>query len=263
MLTPKLALFLLGWSLATGVCQAQDNFEIQVYEWETVPKGMWDLETHLNYTGRGTNTAQGTVAPSAHQFHMAYELTHGLTEHFELAGYLLLAHRAGIDGPLEYAGVRLRPRYSFPKEWGLPLDISISGEVGFPRKAYEENGTTLELRTILEKKVGKYQFDVNPTLARALRGPGTKDGWEFEPAVRLAYEAHKRFTASLEYYGATGPIGNPLPGREQGHQFYPGGDVNFNENLVLNFGVGMAVTDAGNRLVYKVRLGWMFGKKKA
>ncbi len=29
---------------------AQDAFETQVYEYETVPKGMWNLETHLNYT---------------------------------------------------------------------------------------------------------------------------------------------------------------------------------------------------------------------
>ncbi len=29
--------------------RAQDPFEIQVYEYETVPKGMWNLETHINY----------------------------------------------------------------------------------------------------------------------------------------------------------------------------------------------------------------------
>src|SRR5206468_1532307 len=33
---------------------AQDPFEIQVYEYETVPKGEWNLETHLNYIARGT-----------------------------------------------------------------------------------------------------------------------------------------------------------------------------------------------------------------
>src|SRR4030095_13304985 len=30
------------------------QFEIQVYEYETVPKGMWNLETHFNFVARGT-----------------------------------------------------------------------------------------------------------------------------------------------------------------------------------------------------------------
>ena len=35
--------------------QAQDPFEIPVYEYDTVPKGMWNLETRLNYIGSGTS----------------------------------------------------------------------------------------------------------------------------------------------------------------------------------------------------------------
>jgi len=91
----------------------------------------------------------------------------------------VLANRPG--GGFEYAGWRLRPRVSLPKSWHLPVDVSISGEIGFPRQAYEENSVTFELRPILEKKLGRWQFDFNPVLARALRGPGTKDGWESSP----------------------------------------------------------------------------------
>ena len=42
------------------------------------------------------------------------------------------------------------------------------------------------------------------------------------------------------------------------HQFFPGGDFQITENVVFNFGVGFGVTDAGNKLVYKTRLGWLF-----
>ncbi len=42
---------------------------------------------------------------------------------------------------------------------------------------YEENSVTLELRPIIEKKLGRFQIDVNPVVGRALRGPAqTKDG---------------------------------------------------------------------------------------
>src|SRR5215472_2455032 len=128
---------------------AQDAFEIQVYEWMTMPKGRWNLETHLNYTGIGTKKFDGPVAPTNDQFHMTYELTRGITDRFELAGYLILARRVGMDTPLEYAGARIRPRVSLPKDWHLPMDVSISAEFGFPRKQYEENATTFELRSIL------------------------------------------------------------------------------------------------------------------
>jgi len=42
------------------------------------------------------------------------------------------------------------------------------------------------------------------------------------------------------------------------HQFFPGGDFQITDNVVLNFGVGFGVTDAGNKLVYKTRVGWLF-----
>ena len=44
---------------------AQDPFEIQVYEYETVPRGMWNLETHINYVSRGTRDVRG--ACGSHQ----------------------------------------------------------------------------------------------------------------------------------------------------------------------------------------------------
>src|SRR4051794_14378968 len=181
--------------------RAQDPFEIQVYESELVPKGMWNLETHTNFTGRGTKEFEGRIAPSHHQFHLTYELTHGITDWFEMAGYLVLAHRTGPQGGWDYAGWRVRPRVAAPEAWHWPVGVSLSLEFGFPKPAYEEAKTTFELRPIIEKKWNRVQLDINPTFGRAVRGPGTDDGWDFEPAVRLAYKATKRFEPSLEYYG--------------------------------------------------------------
>jgi hypothetical protein len=255
-LVERLILFSLISLTLTRSGIAQDPFEIQVYEYETVPKRKWNLETHLNYIARGTRTFEGTVAPSQHQLHLTYELTRGLTSRFEMAGYLVLGRREANG--LEFVGWRLRPRVSLPETWPLPFKVSISGEIGFPRQVYEENSTTLEIRPILEKAVGRLQFDLNPVIGRALRGPGTDEGWDFEPAVRVAYEASRKLDLTLEYYGSTGPLFDPLPAGEQAHQFFPGFDLKLRENIVWNFGIGVGATSAGNRLVYKSRIGILF-----
>jgi hypothetical protein len=63
---------------------------------------------------------------------------------------------------------------------------------------------------------------------------------------------------SLEYYTELGPLGDLLPADEQAHLIFPGGDLKFGDNLIVNFGVGFGVTNAGNRLVYKMRIGYLF-----
>jgi len=245
--------------------RAQDPFEIQVYEYETVPKGVWALETHTNFTFKGTKDAEGTVAPGNNQFHLTYELTRGITDHFELAGYLLLARRPGTPGSgFEYAGAHIRPRYSIPESVGLPVKASISLELGWPVKQYEENTLTVELRPIIEKSFGKFQLDFNPTFNKGLRGPAYADKtWQFEPSARVAYETTKKLDLTFEYYGATGRVFHPLTLNEQAHIFTPGADIKLRENVAFNVGVGFAATPAGTQLVLKTRLSLEFGKKKS
>jgi hypothetical protein len=246
--------------MLAAACRAQDTFEIQVYEYPTVPKGMWNLETHVNYVGKGTKFFEGTAYPSHNQFHMTLELTRGITDHFELAGYLVTARRPGVTTLLEYVGARVRPRFRIPEAWNWPVGVSLSFEVGFPRKIYEESTPTLEIRPIIEKKFGRWQVDLNPVVGRALGGPGTSEGWDFEPGLRIGYTARPNFKLSLEYYGSTGAFGDFLPTHEQVHQIFPGFDWKLNDNLIWNWGIGFGATPAGNRLVYKWRIGYLFGK---
>jgi hypothetical protein len=241
---------LLPLLCGAGSLRAQDPFEIQVYEYETVPKGRWNLETHLNYVSKGTTVWEGPMAPTEGQFHTTFELTRGITDNFELAGYLLFGSYTG--GSFQWAGARIRPRVMVPREWNWPIGVSLSVEVGFPVKVFEENGTTLEIRPILEKKFGDWQIDFNPVVGTALSGPG-KGEWDFEPGLRVGYEVSKKLDLSVEYYGAI-----PFSGGESVHQIYPGADIHFSEDIVLNLGAGWGLTDAGNQFVWKMRLGVMF-----
>src|SRR5260370_26867123 len=176
--------------LAAAAC-AQDPFEIHVYEYETLKRGQFTYEAHLNYVGKGT---------LRDQFHLTNELTAGLTDNISL-GLMQLNARRPDHGP-EYAGWRLLPHFYVPRSWHLPLDLGLVAEFSFQRTTYEENSRRVEIRPILEKKFGRWQLDANPVFERALHGPGVRDGWIFAPAGRVGFEATKRVTPSLEYYGS-------------------------------------------------------------
>jgi hypothetical protein len=184
------------------------------------------------------------------------ELTRGLTEHVELAGYLLLAQRPG--GGFEYAGARVRPRFRLPKAWGLPFDFSLSTEVAFPRSQYDANSVTLEIRPIIEKTFERRRLSFNPVVGRALRGPDTDEGFDFEPGTKFAYFLHPKLNVGLEYYGSIGPLTDVLPIGEQQHLFFPSLDIFFSENAMINLGVGFSATGVGEKLIPKMRLGYRF-----
>lgn len=245
MLKPSLLLATLLVTVAAPVAAAQDPFEIQVYEYDLVPVGKWNLETHLNRVAKGEMKDQN---------HLTFELTRGITQNFEMAGYIVTSSRPGVNG--EFAGWRLRPRWKVPEN-KLPFKFSISTEFGFPKKEYEPVDWTLEIRPILEWGWGKTQLDVNPVFGRAFGGP-VDEGFDFEPGVRLGYSVTPKVDLSMEYYASTGEITDPLPSDQQAHQFFPGADIQLTPNIVWNVGVGFGATDAGNTLVYKMRLGWMW-----
>ena len=231
---------------AVPAAVAQDPFEIQVYEYVTVPRGRWNLETHLNRVAKGDMKGQN---------HLTFELTRGITDMFEMAGYIVTSTRPGVNG--EFAGWRLRPRFRLPEK-ALPFKFSLSTEVAFPKDVYEESDITLEVRPILEWQWSNVLLDINPVIGKALRGPGASEGWDAEPGVRLGYTLNPKVDVSLEYYGSYGEVNDLLPAKDQVHQFFPGADFQLKENVVWNVGVGFGATDIGNTLVYKMRLGWMW-----
>jgi hypothetical protein len=231
-----------------GRLAAQDPFEIEVYGYRTAARGEWELDTHLNYVARGTSAFDGTVAPSEHQGHLAFELTHGLTDHWEVAAYLLSAYRPGPG--FGYAGARVRSRVRVPEAWRLPVGLSLAAELEFSPAAYDESAIGLEIRPIVERRLGRLLLDVDPVLERGLRAHGgARTGeWEFEPSARVGFAVSPAVDVSLEYYGKLGEIA-----ADRVHQIYPGVDLKLGEDFEINLGVGFGLTSAGSRIVMKTR----------
>ena len=244
----------LALAISMGVLWAQDPFEIHVLEYEPMHAGEFTFENHLNYAGQ--NPAAGTRSV----FHDTYELTAGVAEEFSFGGMQLNARMPG--GPLESAGWRVVPHFYVPRSWHWPVGVGLVAEFAFENPARDANSRSVTILPVLERRFGLIQVDLNPSFSRALHGPDTERGWGFGLAARVGVERKKRFTPSLEYYGDWGPLPafEPLVG--QMHQILPGGDIRLWKNVLWSLGVGVGITPATDRIVYKSRLEISFGRRR-
>jgi hypothetical protein len=238
---------------------AQDPFEIQVFEYGPLPLGAYTLETHLNHVANGTTSFDGPVASEQGQFHASTEWTAGITDEIR-AGFVVLS--AVVPGlGMQYSGFRVLPHFYAPKSWGLPVNLGLIAEFSFERPLFDRDTRQVELRGIIEKHIGRLQMDGNVVFERALHGPGTRNGWDFEPSGRLGWQAWRTLTPTIEYYGSMGPVGNLLPKGQQIHLLFPGADWKIGERLTWSFGVGLGTTEAGSRVILKSRIEFEFGRK--
>ena len=228
--------------LSSHPLTAQEAFEIAVYPYATAHRGEWELEGHFNYAGRGTRTFDGSIAPRQGQVRFAGEVTTGLTDHWEVSGYLLAAQVPALG--VEYAGWRFRSRFRAPEQWRLPVKMGLSLEYETTRPAFSESARTFELTAIFERRIRSLQLIFDPTFERDLAGP--EHEFEFEPKARAGLDVSHKVTLGVEYYGSLGEI-------KQWHQVYPTADLRLGDELALHFGVGFGTTQAGDRLVFKTR----------
>jgi hypothetical protein len=160
-----------------------------------------------------------------------------------------------------YVGSHIRPRFSVPERYHLPVGLSISNEIGYQRPKFSLDTWTWEIRPIIDKKIDKWYFSFNPTFDRAFHGPSTNRGFEFAPNFKFSYDVTKKVAAGVEYYGALGPVAGFDPLRDQEHLILPAVDIDFGKKWEFNAGIGVGVTQATDHLLVKCILGYRFNSK--
>jgi len=244
-----------GTLLATSVF-AQDNYEIQVYGADTVEAHHTMVELHSNFTFQGSKESVDGVLPTEHAWHETIEITHGFNSWFETGFYIFTSVQPGWGWT--WVGDHIRPRFRIPANWGWPVGVSVSNEIGYQRPIFSANTWTWELRPIVDRIQGRWYFAFNPTLGRAIHGKDTKAGFEFSPNLKVAYNFTRQITGGFEYYGSLGPISDFDPLREQQQQILPAIDLNLSSKWEINFGLGVGLTPSTDHLVMKLILGYRF-----
>ena len=239
-----------------GRLTAQENYEIQVYPSKTADKGVTLFELHSNFTGAGRKFAIAGVIPTHHALHETVEITHGVTEIFELGFYLFASANPG-EG-LQFVATHLRPRIRAPESWKLPVGLSLSTEFGPTNRKFDENEFGIELRPIVDQTLGRLYWAFNPNVEWALKGPEAgrgASGMTFNPNLKLGWMFGAKVQAGVEYYGTTGSLSRFAPASEQTHMLYPSVDLFFSDDWEFNAGFGVLLAGDGDRSIFKLILG--------
>jgi len=257
----RLSLFLLTlqvWLFCPSSASAQDPFEIHIYEYEPLSWRQYSLEAHLNLVTQGTPAREGALLPTENQTHLTLEPTFGVSPNFAFGLMFLNAWEPGYAP--QFAGWRLLPHFYAPESWRLPVRVGLVAEFSFQKTRYEENSRRIELRPILDREFARWQIVFNPVFERAIHGPGTRHGWNFEPAVLFRWK-RTTFSPSLEYYGEIESINVPPRAQPEVHQLFVGGDWEVWSGFSVNLGVGFDLGSNGPGVVLKSRFEWDWGPR--
>jgi len=232
---------------------SQENYEIQVYGSQTQPRNSTIFELHSNFTFDGERSIKEGVRPSYHALHETIEITHGITDNFELGFYLFMNYTSSYG--FQLLGTHIRPRIMAPARWKLPVGLSLSAELGYQNSHYASDTWSVEIRPIIDKQWPKLYLSLNPVLSLSLAGSNHSSVPAFAPNVKASYAFFKKASLGLEYYGDLGPLNDFEKLPQQSHAVFAVFDLLNNNRWELNLGPGMGLTKATDKFVFKVLVG--------
>src|SRR5438876_5744516 len=144
--------------ILSNTAQAQDNYEIQVYSYDTVEPHHTMVELHSNFSFEGSKTFQDGLLPTNHQLHETIEITRGFTDWFETGFYIFTSAQNGQGW--DWVGDHIRPRVRIPKKWNWPVGLSLSNEIGYQRRKFSTDTWTWEMRPIIDKQSGPWYWSM-------------------------------------------------------------------------------------------------------
>lgn len=230
---------------------AQENYEIQVYGSPTQTKGSTIFELHSNFTFYGEKDIVDKVRPTYHALHETVEITHGISENFELGFYLFTNYTKPYG--YQVVGTHIRPRVKVPAAWHWPFGASLSAEVGVQKREYATENWSLEIRPIIDKQFDKFYLSFNPTLGIGLKGSNDHTP-SFEPNIKTSYTFNK-VALGLEYYGSLGQLDRVPSINEQSHALFAVADLTIDPRWEINFGPGWGLTQPTDAFVFKLLVG--------
>jgi hypothetical protein len=226
--------------------------EIQVYDAEIEPQGVFNLMIHTNFTpiGRKTPDYAGGIIPND-SVNGAAEWAYGVTDWFEQGLYLPVysLYSEGRGGSIN--GFKLRELFARPHAHDHTFFYGVNFEFSVNRKYWESRRFTSEVRPIVGVHLHPVDLIFNPIVDTNYTGG--LGNLEFVPATRLAYNLSDKWAVAVEEYADLGPLRHFEPLHNQFHEIWAVMDHN-TKALNIETGVGFGVTAGADKFTFKLML---------
>ncbi len=226
--------------------------EIQVYDAEIEPVGVFNVMVHNNFTpiGREKPAFPGGIIPN-HSDNGAVEWAYGVKDWFEQGLYLPVysGYSQGRGGSLN--GFKIRELFVRPHAHDHKFFYGVNFEFSVNYLYWEPTRITSEVRPIVGVHLHPIDIIVNPIVDTEYRGGF--GGLEFVPAFRVAYNFNDKWAIAAEEYSDFGPLRQFYKSNDQFHEVWAVMDHN-SKWINVETGVGVGVTDGADKLTLKLML---------
>jgi len=254
-------LLIVAVLIATGLsaassAHAADRFEIQVYDASADKRGEAGVELHLNSFANGSTTADPPELPLAHQSHATLEPSYGVTDFWEIGGYLQSAMLE--NGTYRYGGVKLRSKFVTTEGFSKTLRLGVNLELSNVPSVFEKNVWGGEIRPMIALETRRFLFAFNPIIELDLAHTPASQVAQLSPAALGLVKLADAIGVGLEYYGSLGPLTSPRLSIHDEHLLFEALHIFTDHDIELSFGVGEAISDTQNQLIFKTIVGYTF-----
>lgn len=187
----------------TSFSYADRRSYVWTYEYQTMPKGAWELETYL--TGEIPdlhNTNLNSIKPQL-------EIEYGITDRWDVAMYQMYkVNNKEFETDSRYTGFKIRTRYRFGEKGQFIVDPLIYLE--YIRDPDFHKPNVIEGKLVLAKDIGDLNISYNQIFERNLdqRGKTASEfaagvSYKVMPALRLGIESKGSYSQRETAVGPT------------------------------------------------------------
>ncbi len=240
--------------LAPALLHAQTD-EIQVYDGEIAPPGIFNLMIHNNFTPKGRTTPDYPGAIIAnHSYQVTAEFAYGVTPWLEQGLYMPVSSPYSENDGGTLNGFKIRELFAVPHAHDRKFFYAANFEFSVNHHYWEPRIISSEIRPILGVHLHPWDIIYNPIVDTDYTGG--LGNLQYNPSGRVAYNFNDRWALAAEEYDGFGPLHGFLPLSKQFHEVWATTNYNGTRFLGLSVetGVGYGLTSASDKWTLKLML---------
>ena len=233
--------------------------EIQVYDAEIAPPGIFNVMVHSNFTPHGrTDPAFPGAVIANHSFNGAWEWAYGVRPWMEQGLYLPVYSPYSAERGGSIDGFKIRELFVRPNAQHRKIFWGANFEFSFNYSYWESRAHTAEIRPIVGANAGKWELIYNPIVDTDYTGGLA--GLEYNPAGRIVYNLNNKWDVAAEEYDGFGRFSSFDNLRDQFHEVWAAFDRT-GKLWNIEAGAGLGLTAGSDRWTLKLMISRDINKK--